>query len=150
MPIVLTSVAVAMPSTTAKRIRNGRISAGIATRKARPIAACWRGQLAARRSAACARQAMPARPSANTSAGSSPPVNSPAMLTPVTEPMVISTSEGGIVSLIAPEAASSETSSPSSAPRRFISGNSTGATAAISAALDPEMPLTSTMAPSST
>ena len=72
------------------------------------------------------------------------------MHTPVTEPMVISTSEGGMVSLIAPDAASSEISSPSLAPRRFISGNSTGATAAMSAAFEPEMPLTSTIAPSST
>jgi hypothetical protein len=77
-------------------------------------------------------------------------VNSPAMLTPVTDPMVISTRLGGIVSLIAPEVDRRETSSPSCAPRRFISGNSTGATAAMSAALLPEMPDTSTIAPSST
>ena len=72
------------------------------------------------------------------------------METPVTEPMVISTRLGGIVSLIAPEADRIATSSPSLAPRRFISGNSTGATAAMSAALAPEMPDTRYIAPSST
>ena len=36
------------------------------------------------------------------------------------------------------------------APRRFISGNSTGATAAMSAAFEPEMPETRYIAPSST
>ena len=87
---------------------------------------------------------------AATSAGSRPPVNSPAIETPVTEPMVISTRLGGMVSDIAPEAASSATNSPGFAPRRFISGNSTGATAAMSAALEPEMPDTRYMAPSST
>ena len=64
--------------------------------------------------------------------------------------MVISTTLGGIVSAIAPEAASSETSSPGFMPRAFISGNKTGPTAAMSAALAPEMPDTRYMAPSST
>ena len=77
-------------------------------------------------------------------------MNSAAIDTPVTEPMVISTRLGGIVSLIAPEADSSDTISPSFEPRRFISGNSTGATAAMSAALEPEMPETRYIAPSST
>ena len=77
-------------------------------------------------------------------------MNSAAIDTPVTEPMVISTRLGGIVSAIAPEAASSETSSPGLAPRFFISGKSTGPTAAMSAALAPEMPDTRIMAPSST
>ncbi|GJE15238.1 hypothetical protein FOHLNKBM_6318 [Methylobacterium longum] len=70
--------------------------------------------------------------------------------TPVTEPMVISTMEGGIVSVCAPVVASSATRSPSLAPRAFISGNSTGATAAMSAAFDPEMPDTRYIAPTST
>ena len=52
-----------------------------------------------------------------------PPVKSADMETPVTEPMVISTIEGGIVSVCAPVAASSATSSPGLAPRAFISGN---------------------------
>ncbi len=70
--------------------------------------------------------------------------------TPVTDAMAISTSEGGIVSAMAPEAASSDTISPSFMSRRFISGKSTGATAAMSAALEPEIPDTSSMPPSST
>ncbi len=79
-----------------------------------------------------------------------PAVNKAAMDTPVTEAMAISTMDGGIVSLIAPDAASRDSSSPSSMPRLRISGNSTGAMAAMSAVLEPEMPDTSSMAPSST
>src|SRR2546430_16468785 len=86
--------------------------------------------------------------SASTSAGSSPPLNSAAIDTPVTEPIVISTRLGGIVSDIAPDDDSSATSSPGLAPRRLISGNSTGATAAMSAALEPENPETRYIAPS--
>ena len=75
-------------------------------------------------------------------AGSTPPVNSAAIETPVTEPMVMRTRLGGMVSVWAPVAANSATSSPPLAPRSFISGNSTGAIAAISAALEPEIPET--------
>ena len=64
--------------------------------------------------------------------------------------LVISTMDGGMVSVCAPVADSSATSSPSFAPRFFISGNSAGAMAAMSAALDPEMPETRYMAPIST
>ena len=60
--------------------------------------------------------------------------------TPVTEPMVISTRLGGMVSVCAPVAESSATRSPGFAPALFISGKSTGATAAMSAAFEPEMP----------
>ena len=77
-------------------------------------------------------------------------MNRAAIDTPVTEPMVISTRLGGIVSVCAPVAESSATSSPSLAPRFFISGKSAGATAAMSAALEPEMPDTKYMAPTST
>jgi hypothetical protein len=77
-------------------------------------------------------------------------LNKAAIDTPVTEPMVISTRLGGMVSDIAPDDERSATSSPGLAPRRFISGNSTGATAAMSAALEPEMPDTRYIAPSST
>lgn len=87
---------------------------------------------------------------ASTTPGSRPPVNSAAIETPVTEPMVISTRLGGMVSVWAPVADSSATRSPGLAPRAFISGNSTGATAAMSAALEPEMPDTRYIAPSST
>ena len=82
--------------------------------------------------------------------GRMPAVNSAAIDTPVTEAIAISTIDGGMVSLIAPEAASSDTSSPSFMPRLRISGNNTGAIAAMSAVLEPEMPETSSMAPSIT
>ena len=87
---------------------------------------------------------------ASTTPGSNPPVNSAAIETPVTEPMVISTRLGGMVSVCAPVAASRATRSPGLAPRAFISGNSTGATAAMSAAFEPEMPDTRYIAPIST
>ncbi len=87
---------------------------------------------------------------AATAAGSNPPVNSAEIDTFVTDPMVISTRLGGIVSDIALELASRDASSPGCEPRRRISGNSTGATAAMSAAFEPEMPDTRYIAPSST
>ena len=77
-------------------------------------------------------------------------MNSAEMDTPVTEPIVMSTIDGGMVSVCAPVAASSATRSPSLAPRAFISGNSTGATAAMSAAFDPDMPETRYIAPTRT
>ncbi|MNT99254.1 hypothetical protein D3C72_2420600 [compost metagenome] len=79
-----------------------------------------------------------------------PPVNSAAMETPVTEPMVMSTMDGGIVSVCAPVAESSATRSPGFAPRFCISGKSTGAMAAMSAIFEPEMPETRYIAPIST
>ena len=87
---------------------------------------------------------------ASTTAGSRPPVNSAVIETPVTEPMVMSTMLGGMVSVCAPVAESRATRSPGLAPRSFISGNSTGAIAAMSAAFEPEMPETRYMAPIST
>ena len=57
---------------------------------------------------------------------------------------------GGIVSDIAQEAESSDTRLPSSAPRLRISGSNAGEIAAMSAALEPEMPETRYIAPSST
>src|SRR6185312_3348213 len=87
---------------------------------------------------------------AATAAGSNPPLNSAEIETLVTEPMVISTRLGGIVSDIALDVASSDASSPGCAPRRRISGNNTGATAAMSAAFDPDMPETRYIAPSKT
>ena len=71
-----------------------------------------------------------------------PPANSPAMERPVTEPMVMRIRLGGTVSVCAPVAASKATRSPCGMPRLRISGNSTGAIAAMSAALEPEMPET--------
>ena len=87
---------------------------------------------------------------AATAAGTSPPINRAAIDTPATDPMMITTRLGGIVSPIAPAAESIPTSSPGFHPRRFISGKSTGATAAMSAALAPEIPDTKYMATSKT
>ncbi len=87
---------------------------------------------------------------ASTRPGSKPPVNSAAIDTPVTDPIVISTRLGGIVSVCAPVADSSATRSPGLAPRLIISGNSTGATAAMSAAFAPEIPETRYIAATST
>ncbi len=92
----------------------------------------------------------PASAAASSTAGISPAVNSAAMEIPVTEPKVISTRLGGIVSAMAAEEESNATISPSRMPRARISGNRAGATAAMSAALEPEMPETSIMAASST
>ena len=77
-------------------------------------------------------------------------MKSAAIDTPVTEPIVMRTSEGGMVSVCAPVAARSATRSPGFAPRLRISGKSAGATAAMSAALEPEMPETRYIAPIST
>ena len=79
-----------------------------------------------------------------------PPVNSAEMETPVTAPMVMSTREGGMVSVCAPVAGSRAMRSPGLAPRSRILGNSTGARAAMSVALDPEMPDTKYVAATST
>ena len=146
--MVETSVAVATPSITAVRITNGSSSEGNAIASSRSFS-----RPPVRAPCASSRQrnhATAASTSASTAPGSRPPVNSAAIDTPVTEPMVISTRLGGIVSLIAPDAARIAINSPSRAPRRFISGNSTGATAAMSAALDPEIPETRYIAPSRT
>lgn len=56
---------------------------------------------------------------------------------PVTDPMVISTRDGGIVSVCAPVMRVAQRDRRALLPRFFISGNRTGATAAMSAALDP-------------
>ena len=139
-----------MPSITAARMKKGNARAGSATTKARRI---WRSEARRTPVKLSLRERMrqiTTSASAATRAGSSPPVNNPAIETLQTEPMVIKTKLGGMVSDIAPEAESSATSSPGRAPRRFISGNSTGVTAAISAALEPEIPETRYMAPSST
>ncbi len=104
----------------------------------------------ARRSPRQRHQTSAASVAPTTTPGSRPPANSAAIDTPVAEPIVISTSDGGIVSVCAPVADSSATSSPGLAPRARISGNNAGATAAMSAAFDPEMPDTKYIAPIST
>ena len=78
-----------------------------------------------------------------------PPVKSAAIETPVTDPIVINTRLGGMVSVCAPVAANNATNSPGGV-LRFISGNNAGAIAAISAALDPDIPDTKYIAPTST
>src|SRR3981189_138338 len=64
--------------------------------------------------------------------------------------MAIRTRLGRTVSVWAPVAASRATRSPGLVPRAFISGNSTGATAAMSAAFKPDTPDTRCSAPTST
>ena len=135
---------------TAKRITKGRVRPGTAIRKARShLFTGGRAPppVSARRER---NQATTTNANAATAAGNRPPVNRAAIEMLVTEPIVISTRLGGIVSDIALEVASSEASSPGWAPRRRISGNRIGATAAMSAAFDPEIPETRYIAPSST
>ena len=84
------------------------------------------------------------------SAGNRPAVNIAAIETPVTEPMMISTRLGGIVSAIAPDVASSAIIELRFCPRFSMSGNSTGATAAMSAIFEPDMPETRYIAATST
>ena len=72
------------------------------------------------------------------------------METPVTEPTAMRMRLGGTVSVCAPVAASKAASSARSAPRFSISGNSAGATAAMSAAFEPEIPDTRYIAATST
>ena len=139
-----------MPSTTAARIRKGSAKPGNATIKAQAIARGLARSVPAAPVRPAVHQMSAARASVSTSAGNRPPVNKAAIDTPVTEPIVISTSEGGIVSVIAPVEASSATSRPPLSPRAFIAGKSTGATAAMSAAFEPEMPETRYIAPRST
>ncbi len=57
-----------------------------------------------------------------------------------TEPIVIKTRLDGTVSVWAPVADNSPTRSPGPEPLSIISGNAAGATAAMSAALEPEVP----------
>ena len=150
MPIVETSVAVATPSITALRMTKGSSRAGSATRKARPISrpgARFDCETSARRERY---QTSAHSMSPMTSAGRRPPWNSAAIETPVTEPIAMRMRLGGTVSVCAPVAASKAASSALSAPRFSISGNNAGATAAMSAAFDPEMPDTRYMAATST
>ena len=62
----------------------------------------------------------------------------------------MSTMLGGTVSAMAAPVASSAIISLGLCPRRFISGNSAGATVAMSDTLEPEMPETMKSEPSST
>src|SRR5271170_9890 len=99
MPIVETSVAVATPLTTAARITKGSAKAGSAATKLRQMTAEGARRSRAGTSFLHRRQTTNANTHASTTPGSMPPVKSADMETPVTEPMVISTIEGGIVSV---------------------------------------------------
>ncbi len=147
MPIVETSVAVATPSITAARMTNGKAMAGSAMTKARAISRAGAFVTCDKSSPRLRRQTTTQRTAPTTRPGSSPPVKRAAMDTPVTDPTVISTRLGGIVSVCAPVADNSATNSPGFEPRACISGNSAGAIAAMSAALEPEIPDTKYMAP---
>src|SRR5580658_5303465 len=139
-----------MPRTTKKRMTNGNVSPGNAIRNVRtmtPPGARVRPPVSSERDR---HHATTTRAIAATKAGNNPPVNSAEIDTFVTDPMVIKTRLGGIVSDIALDVASSEASSPGCCPLLRISGNSTGATAAMSAAFEPEMPDTRYLAPSNT
>ena len=142
MPMVETSVAVATPPTTAQRINTGKARTGSATSSNRKIARAGGRTRPDGGSARARNHTTTAIAIAKTRPGISPPVNRSAIETDVTVPIVISTRDGGMVSLMAPDAARIATNSPGRAPRSRISGNSTGATAAMSAAYDPAMPET--------
>jgi hypothetical protein len=78
--------------------------------------------------------------SSSTMAIAKPLVNSAAMETPATDPMTISTMDGGTVSAMAAPVARSAIISPGLLPLRFISGNSAGATVAMSETFEPKSP----------
>src|SRR6516164_2241691 len=139
-PMVDTSVAVATPSTTADRMTNRSAMAGNANKNARAISARVARTTFVTSSRRLFAQTTAANAIAPTIAGTNPLVNSEAIETPVTEPIVISTTLGGIVSDIAAEVPSIETNSPSSEPLFLISGKRAGATAAMSATFEPEIP----------
>src|SRR6516162_8274456 len=97
---------------TAARITNGKVRPGTAITKVRAISISGARVPAPVSSRRARNQATTTRPSAATNAGNKPPVNSATIEMLVTEPIVISTRLGGIVSDIALEVASSEASSP--------------------------------------
>ena len=95
-------------------------------------------------------RAAAARMSRRKKATTKPLANSAAMEIPATEPMTMSTMEGGTVSAMMAPVPRSATISSGLLPRRFISGNRAGATVAMSETLEPEMPETRKSEPSST
>src|SRR3954469_11047110 len=97
MPIVETSVAVAIPSTTAVRITTGRPRPGIAIRNNLPLSPQVKRRAVERSSLLLCHHTTTESASMPTTAGNRPPVNRAAMETPVTDPTVISTMDGGIV-----------------------------------------------------
>ena len=113
IPSADTSVAVAHPSTTAVRMAIGSDRAGSARRKVRPTSPHVAGSMSDTSTSRNRHQHTAHSVSARMSAGSRPPMNRSAIETPATtDPSVMSTSDGGIVSDMAPDADSSATSSP--------------------------------------
>src|ERR1700689_2469646 len=111
-PTVDTSVAVAMPRTTKKRITKGSVRPGTAIRNVRSITPAEARTRSPTSSDRERHHATTTRAIAATNAGNRPPVNNAEIETFVTDPMVISTRLGGIVSDIALDVASSAASSP--------------------------------------
>ena len=149
--MVDTSVAVATPPPTVLRIRNGSTSAGAATSSSRPITAQRRAaraghvlvaRLPARQHAA-ARAAAPSRRRSRSRTARRSTRRPPSRARSAR-------CDGGTVSAIAAPVASSAIISGGLWPRRFISGNSAGATVAMSDTFEPEMPETMNSEPSST
>ena len=145
-----TSVAVATPPPTAPRIKNGSSSAGPATMKVRRMVMNGARLTPSTCSCRAFHLASTASATSSTIATTTPLLNRPAIDTPATEPSTISTMLGGTVSAIAAPVASSAIISRGLWPRRFISGNSAGATVAMSDTFEPEMPDTIKSEPSST
>ncbi len=77
--------------------------------------------------------------------GSSPATNRPPIDRLVTKPRMIRFTQGGMVSAMTAEAASSATASPGFCPDLRAAGTSTDPTAATSAIFEPEMPENTTM-----
>ncbi len=140
--MVETSVAVATPSVTAPRTRKGRTSAGAAIISALPIIASGARRTPSSASPRAFQRAAMARISSRKKATTKPLAKSAAIEIPATEPMTMSTIEGGTVSAMIAPVPSRATISSGLLPRRFISGKSAGATVAISETLEPDMPET--------
>src|SRR5271155_4809497 len=112
-PTVETSVAVAIPLMTKKRMTNGKVRPGTAIAKVRAISATGARAPAPTSEPRERHHATKTSASAATKAGKRPPVNRAAIDSPgTTEPIVISTRLGGMVSDIALDVASSDESSP--------------------------------------
>src|SRR5262245_1347408 len=101
-----------MPRTTKHRMTNGSVRPGTAIRNVRSINDAGARAVPDVSSVRDRHQATTTRPRAATNAGNSPPVKSAEIETFVTDPIVISTRLGGIVSDIALDVASSDASSP--------------------------------------
>ena len=145
-----TSVAVATPPPTAPRIKNGNNSAGAATKNVLRTSGNDTRLAPSITSCRAFQRANTASATSSTIAITTPALNKPAIDTPATAPSTISTMDGGTVSAIAAPVARSAIISFGLWPRRFISGNKAGATAAMSDTFEPEIPETINSDPSNT